>query len=191
MNRYPIWKYLLIAFVITLGVIYALPNLYIPDPAVQISGQSSGTVIDAPVLEKVEAALKQEGIDYFGEEVTGESGLIRLRDGEQQLIAKRVIQRALGSDYIVALNLAATTPEWLASLGANPMKLGLDLSGGVHFLLEVNTDEAIGKRMDTAVREVRAAMREEKLRYESLILRQSETRAVKFYARISVTWDGS
>ncbi|TNF01408.1 MAG: protein translocase subunit SecD [Gammaproteobacteria bacterium] len=180
MNRYPIWKYLLIAFVITLGVIYALPNLYIPDPAVQISGQNSGTVIDAPVLEKVEAALKQEGIDYFGEEVTGESGLIRLRDGEQQLIAKRVIQRALGSDYIVALNLAATTPEWLASLGANPMKLGLDLSGGVHFLLEVNTDEAIGKRMDTAVREVRAAMREEKLRYESVRIENGATIVSKF-----------
>lgn len=180
MNRYPIWKYLLIVFVITLGVVYALPNLYVPDPAVQISGQSSGTVIDAPVLERVEAALKQEGIEYFGGEVSGENGLIRLRDGEQQLLAKRVIQRALGSDYIVALNLAATTPDWLSSLGASPMKLGLDLSGGVHFLLEVNTDEAIGKRMDTAVREVRAAMREEKLRYASVKLEDGATIVSKF-----------
>ena len=175
MNRYPLWKYLLILLVIVLGVIYALPNLYVPDPAVQISGQSSGTVIDDRVLSKVEEALQSEGIEYFGEEAQGDSGLIRLRDREQQLRAKRVIQRALGSDYIVALNLAATTPEWLSSLGASPMKLGLDLSGGVHFLLEVNTDEAIGKRMETTVREVRAAMREEKLRYESVKLEDGKT----------------
>jgi len=175
MNRYPLWKYLLILLVIVLGVIYALPNLYVPDPAVQISGQSSGTVIDDRVLSQVEEALQSEGIEYFGEEAQGDSGLIRLRDREQQLRAKRVIQRALGSDYIVALNLAATTPEWLSSLGASPMKLGLDLSGGVHFLLEVNTDEAIGKRMETTVREVRAAMREEKLRYESVKLEDGKT----------------
>lgn len=175
MNRYPFWKYLLIVFVIVLGVVYALPNLYVPDPAVQISGQSSGTVIDERVLEQVEKALKEASIEYFGQEASGDNGLVRLKDREQQLPAKRVIQRALGSDYVVALNLAATTPSWLASLGAMPMKLGLDLSGGVHFLLEVNTDEAVAKRMETNLREVRAAMREAKLRYKFVKLEDGKT----------------
>ncbi|MEZ5529745.1 MAG: protein translocase subunit SecD [Porticoccaceae bacterium] len=175
MNRYPFWKYLLIVFVIVLGVVYALPNLYVPDPAVQISGQSSGTVIDERVLEQVEKALKEADIEYFGQEASGDNGLVRLKDREQQLPAKRVIQRALGSDYVVALNLAATTPSWLSSLGAMPMKLGLDLSGGVHFLLEVNTDEAVAKRMESNLREVRAAMREAKLRYKFVKLEDGKT----------------
>jgi preprotein translocase subunit SecD len=98
-----------------------------------------------------------------------------LKDREQQLPAKRVIQSALGVEYIVALNLAPTTPEWLANMGASPMKLGLDLSGGVHFLLEVNTEQAVAKRMETMVREVRSAMREEKLRYKSVKLVDKKT----------------
>ena len=170
MNRYPLWKYLLILFVVSLGVIYALPNLYVPDPAVQVSGQSSATVIDQQLLDQMEQALKDEGIEYFGAESTGESALIRLKDRDQQLPAKRVIQQALGFDYVVALNLAPTTPEWLAALGAQPMKLGLDLSGGVHFLLEVNVDEVVGKRMESSVREIRGAMREQKLRYHTVKL---------------------
>ncbi|WP_438951719.1 protein translocase subunit SecD [Porticoccus sp.] len=170
MNRYPLWKYLLILFVVSLGVIYALPNLYVPDPAVQVSGQSGATEIGQPLLDQMEQALLDEGIEYFGAESTGESALIRLKDRDQQLPAKRVIQRALGSDYVVALNLAPTTPEWLAALGAQPMKLGLDLSGGVHFLLEVNIDEAVGKRMESAVREIRGTMREQTLRYHTVKL---------------------
>ncbi|MFT7299570.1 MAG: preprotein translocase subunit SecD [Porticoccus sp.] len=170
MNHYPLWKYLLILLVIAVGTIYALPNLYAPDPAVQVSGQSSGADIGEQVIEKMTRSLKDAGIEYFGAEANGESGLIRLKNREQQLPAKRLIQQALGSDYIVALNLAPTTPDWLADLGASPMKLGLDLSGGVHFLLEVNTDEAISARMETMVREVRSAMRKEKLRYNSVKL---------------------
>jgi len=175
MNHYPLWKYLLILLVVSLGAIYALPNLYAPDPAIQVSGQSSGTIIDDPVMDKVTTALKESGIEYFGEEASGENGLIRLKDREQQLPAKRVIQTALGGDYIVALNLAPTTPEWLANLGASPMKLGLDLSGGVHFLLEVNTEKAVAKRMETMVREVRSSMREERLRYKSVKLVNKKT----------------
>ena len=170
MNHYPIWKYLLILLVVIFGTIYALPNLYAPDPAIQISGQSSSANIDEQVMATMTGALKDAGIEYFGEEANGENGLIRLKSREQQLPAKRFIQQALGSNYIVALNLAPTTPEWLASLGASPMKLGLDLSGGVHFLLEVNTDEAISTRMESMVREVRSAMRKEKLRYHSVKL---------------------
>ena len=175
MNHYPLWKYLLILLVVSLGVIYAMPNLYAPDPAIQISGQNSGTVIDEKAMAKVTDVLGQSGIEYFGDESNGENGLIRLKDREQQLPAKRAIQQALGSDYIVALNLAPTTPDWLSDLGASPMKLGLDLSGGVHFLLEVNTEKAIGQRMDTMVKEVRSAMRKEKLRYHSVKLVNKKT----------------
>ena len=175
MNHYPLWKYLLILLVVSLGVIYAMPNLYAPDPAIQISGQNSGTVIDEKAMAKVTDVLGQSGIEYFGDESNGENGLIRLKDREQQLLAKRAIQQALGSDYIVALNLAPTTPDWLSDLGASPMKLGLDLSGGVHFLLEVNTEKAIGQRMDTMVKEVRSAMRKEKLRYHSVKLVNKKT----------------
>lgn len=175
MNHYPLWKYLFILLVISLGVVYALPNFYTPDPAIQVSGHSSGTIIGPPTMEKIAGALSESGIGYFGEEANGESGLIRLKDREQQLLAKRVIQQTLGSDYIVALNLAPTTPEWLAGLGATPMKLGLDLSGGVHFLLEVDTDKAVGARLETMVREVRSAMREEKLRYRSVKLVDKKT----------------
>lgn len=175
MNHYPLWKYLLILLVISLGAVYALPNLYAPDPAIQLSGQSGGVIIDEPVMSKVTAALTESGIEYFGEEANGENGLIRLKDREQQLPAKRVIQTVLGVEYIVALNLAPTTPEWLANMGASLMKLGLDLSGGVHFLLEVNTEQAVAKRMETMVREVRSAMREEKLRYKSVKLVDKKT----------------
>lgn len=178
MNRYPFWKYLLILFVVGIGFIYATPNLYAPDPAIQVSGQSSALVIDERVLEKVSAALEQEGIAYFGGETSDSAALIRLKDAEQQLAAKRVAQRALGGDYVVALNLAPTTPEWLSALGAQPMKLGLDLSGGVHFLLEVDTPSVVAKRMDTMMKETRAALRKEKIRYKSAKLQDDNTLTV-------------
>ena len=178
MNRYPFWKYLLILFAIGLGFIYATPNLYTPDPAIQISGQSSALVIDDDVLNKVSTALEREGIEFFGGESKETAALIRLKDTEQQLAAKRIAQRTLGGDYVVALNLAQTTPEWLMSLGAQPMKLGLDLSGGVHFLLEVDTPSVVNKRMDTQVSETRTALRKEKIRYRSVNLTKDNTLVV-------------
>ncbi len=168
MNNYPLKTYLFILVTIVMSVVYALPNLFAADPALQISGQNGETIIDQPVMDKITNALEVANIEYFGEETSGENGLFRLKDVDQQLPAKRVIQDKLGPDYIVALSLAPTTPEWLSKFGASPMKLGLDLRGGVHFLLEVNTDEVIGKQMETTVAQVRAAMREEKLRYESV-----------------------
>ena len=137
-NKFPLWKNLLVLLVISFGFIYAAPNLYPPDPAIQLSGQSGAMVIDEVVLSKVEAALDEAGIEYFAGEADGESALIRLRDIDLQLRAKEIIQAEMGGNYIVALNLAPTTPEWLSGLGGQPMKLGLDLSGGVHFLLEVD-----------------------------------------------------
>jgi len=170
MNNYPLRTYIFILAIIAASCVFALPNIFSADPAIQVSGQSSEMLIDQPVMDTITAALREADVDYFGEEADGETGILRLRDIEKQLYAKRLIQEKLGLEYIVALNLAPTTPQWLSKFGATPMKLGLDLRGGVHFLLEVNTDETISKQMDTVVRQVRTAMREEKLRYESIKL---------------------
>ncbi|MEQ9208718.1 MAG: protein translocase subunit SecD, partial [Pseudomonadales bacterium] len=151
MNKYPIWKYLLLITVLAGSLIYALPNLYEPDPAVQISGQSGATEIQTRTLEIAQRALQEAGITYFGGQVTedAKSALIRLETMSDQLLAKSVIQRVLGSEYVVALNLAPTTPAWLENLGAKPMKLGLDLSGGVHFLMEVDTEAAVEANLES------------------------------------------
>jgi len=167
-NKYPLWKNLLILAAIVLGFIYAAPNLYPPDPAIQLSGQSGAMVIDGDVLEQVEAALDAASIGHFAGETDGESLLIRLRDKEQQLRGKEVIQQSLGGSYIVALNLAPTTPDWLRSVGAAPMKLGLDLSGGVHFLLEVDLDAALATRLESELEDAKSALREARVRYRSL-----------------------
>lgn len=159
MNRYPLWKYLLILGVLALACVYAAPNLYAPDPAVQISAQNSSAKLDEETLANVSAALDTAGIALAGVAMEGNSGLIRLRDRDQQLAAKQVVQQALGFDYVVALNLAPTTPGWLSRLGANPMKLGLDLSGGVHFLLEVDTGDILGAYLETKAAQVREALR--------------------------------
>lgn len=159
MNRYPLWKYLLILGVLALACVYAAPNLYAPDPAVQISAQNSSATLDEETLANVSAALDTAGIALAGVAMEGNSGLIRLRDRAQQLAAKQVVQQALGFDYVVALNLAPTTPGWLSRLGANPMKLGLDLSGGVHFLLEVDTRDILAAYLETKATQLREALR--------------------------------
>lgn len=166
LNQYPLWKNLLIAFVIGMGLLYAAPNLYAPDPAIQISSQSSGELIEQKLLDKATDALTAANIRYFGEEIGDKklNALIRLHDQEQQLIAQKVLKRALGDGFIVALNLASTTPSWLSRWGAEPMKLGLDLSGGVHFLLEVDTNSAIEKRLNTYTIGIKRSLREEKVR---------------------------
>lgn len=167
-NKYPLWKNLMILLAITLGFIYAAPNLYPPDPAIQLSGQSGAMVIDEDVLRQVERSLDEANIEHFEGVADGEAILIRLRDKEQQLRAKEVIQQSLGGAYIVALNLAPTTPDWLRSFGASPMKLGLDLSGGVHFLLEVDLDAALATRLESELEDAKVALREARVRYRSL-----------------------
>ncbi|UAW98959.1 protein translocase subunit SecD [Halopseudomonas nanhaiensis] len=170
LNRYPLWKYLLIVVVLALGVIYALPNLYPDDPAIQISGASSTQVMDEADLQRASSALAGAGIEVKGTEVgnNGRSGLIRLTRQSQQLPAQDVIRRELGQDYVVAQNLAPTTPDWLRSIGAGPMKLGLDLSGGVHFLLEVDLERAISNRVNVYESELRSLLRGERVRYRSM-----------------------
>lgn len=168
LNRYPLWKNLLILAVIGLAFVFAMPNLYAPDPAVQISGESSAMELDQSVLNRATKALEAEGIEHFGETVNPKNALIRLKSTDDQLPAKRTIQRALGDSFVVALNMASTTPEWLRNLGAGPMKLGLDLSGGVHFLMEVDTASAIAKRQESSLVEFKSKLREERIRYVSV-----------------------
>jgi preprotein translocase subunit SecD len=170
LNKFPLWKNLLILTVVIFGLTYAAPNFYPADAAVQLSGQSGAMVIDETVLAKVEKSLEEGNIEYFGGVADGESALIRIRDKDMQLRAKEIIQAEMGNDYIVALNLAPTTPEWLSNLGGTPMKLGLDLSGGVHFLLEVDLDKALDVRLVGDLEDIKAALREERIRYRSFKL---------------------
>ena len=176
LNKYPLWKYLLILGVVVIGCLFAAPNLYPPDAAIQISSEDSGGEINSKVLAKAVSALEEEGIEYFGEEASakGRSGIIKLKDREQQLRAQKLIQREMGDGYIVALNLAPTTPEWLSNMGASPMKLGLDLSGGVHFLLEVDTGSAVEKRLETYTTGIKRLVRKEKLRGSYISLDQQQ-----------------
>ncbi len=166
LNRYPLWKYLLVLGVVCLGLLYAAPNLYTPDPALQITGESSAQVIDESTLRRATDALEEAGIDHFGERVDadGRNALIRLRDRDAQLRAQARVSRALGDSFIIALNLAPTTPDWLLAVGAQPMKLGLDLSGGVHFKLEVDVQAAVERRMEYYYTAIRRALREERIR---------------------------
>lgn len=166
LNKYPLWKYLLVLFTLLLGIFYAAPNLYAPDPALQIAGQSSSQQIDDKILRRALNALDEAGIAYFGETIdaNGRQALLRLEDADQQLVAQARVSRALGDGFIVALNLAPTTPDWLSDYGGQPMKLGLDLSGGVHFKLEVDVDAAIERRMEYFVNDTKRALREDRIR---------------------------
>ena len=165
-NRYPLWKNLLILIVVLCGFYYAAPNLYAPDPALQIAGASSAQQIDERVLARAEAALTEAGIGSFGEELQnqGKSALLRLNDREQQLRAQAILARELGDGFIVALNLAPTTPDWLVEGGASPMKLGLDLSGGVHFKLEVDVAAATERKLNQYETGIQKRLREERIR---------------------------
>ena len=170
LNKFPLWKNLMILLIVAFGFIYASPNLFPPDPAIQLSGQSGAMVIDQLVLDQVEKSLDEADIEYFAGEADGESLLVRLQDIKMQLRAKEIIQAEMGGNYIVALNLAPTTPDWLSSLGGVPMKLGLDLSGGVHFLLEVDLDSALAVRLEGDLQDIKATLREDRIRYRSFEL---------------------
>jgi preprotein translocase subunit SecD len=176
LNKYPIWKNLLIVLVLVLATIYSVPNLYPPDPAIQITPNQAGAELSEQSLEKIRANLKENNIDFFGEEVTGGTVLFRLTDSEQQLPAKDKLQRVLGDEFVVALNRAPTTPEWLLNLGAGPMTLGLDLSGGVHFLMEVDMEGYMKGQMKNYQAEVKRQLREEDLRYRRVTIEDNSLR---------------
>ncbi len=176
-NQYPLWKYLLVVFVVLVGAVYALPNLYGEDPAVQVSG-SREAVVDEALKVKVEGILRKEGIEPKSVELAGGRLLVRFKDTNDQLKANDSLTSTL-SGYVVALNLAQATPDWLKSLGAVPMYLGLDLRGGVHFLMEVDMDAAVSQAEERYVGELRTLLRGEKIRYVS-IGRQPGKLVVKF-----------
>ncbi|MGX5218471.1 MULTISPECIES: protein translocase subunit SecD [Pseudomonas] len=170
LNKFPVWKYLLIVAVLAVGFLYSAPNLYPDDPAIQISGNSTAKRIEQSDLDRADRALKEAGIEVKGLSVAdqGKAGLLRLVKKEDQLPAKDIVRKALGEDFVVALNLAQTTPDWLRSVGATPMKLGLDLSGGVHFLLEVDMEKALDARRKVYEGEVKTLLRKERVRYRSM-----------------------
>ncbi len=176
LNKYPIWKNLLILAALVLGLIYAAPNLYPPDPAIQVTPAQAGAEMSSATLSQVESSLENAGIEFFGTEVNGSTALLRLTSTGDQLPAKAAIQRQLGDDYVVALNLAPTTPQWLVDLGAGPMTLGLDLSGGVHFLMEVDMEEYVKGRIDNYRDDLRTRLREENIKYRRVVIEEDTVR---------------
>jgi preprotein translocase subunit SecD len=178
MSRYPLWKYILLAVVLLVGVIYALPNLYGEDPALQIS-PSRGAKVDAAVEDKVKLALSQAHLPTRAIRLNAGNLLVRFADTETQLKAQDTVQRELGDDYVVALNLAPTTPAWLRAIGAKPMYLGLDLRGGVHFLMEVDMDAVMQQTAERYVEDIRTALRKARIHYTD-ISRQGNGVALKF-----------
>ncbi len=178
-NRFPLWKNLLILAVLALGILYALPNLFGADPAVQISPQR-GAVIDEALEARVEDVLRQARLTPRAVERQGGKLLLRFSSTDDQLKAADRLREALGEDrYVVALNLAPTTPSWLAALGAEPMYLGLDLRGGVHFLLQVDMDAAIDQALERYAGDIRTVLRENRVRYLA-VAREGRRISVKF-----------
>ncbi|HDZ08123.1 protein translocase subunit SecD [Pseudohongiella sp.] len=168
LNKFPLWKNVMVLLVISLAVLFAVPNLFPDDPAIQISHENDAiTELD---LGMATDALRAAGVDYFGDEVTDMGAMIRFAGLDQQLRGKSAIEEALPDGYIIALNLAATTPDWLQSLGATKMNLGLDLQGGVHFLMEVDMETALRRRMENILSTIRQELRSERIRSRSLEL---------------------
>lgn len=173
MNRYPAWKYLLIAVSILLGLLYTLPNFYGESPAVQISPLRTTAKADTGLLNRLEEALKRANLPTSGMFLEGGSIKVRFTDTDTQIKARDTLQSLLGNGYMVALNLLPNSPQWLASVGALPMYLGLDLRGGVHFLLEVDMKGALSKALDRFGSDIRGSLREKKIPYAGLDKRGS------------------
>jgi len=167
MNQYPAWKYLLILLVLLMGVTYALPNLFGEDPALQVTS-SRGFAIPLDLEANIENALISENIGFKNKEQAGNRMLYRFNSTDDQLRAADAMKSALGDQYVVALNLAHATPTWLRSLGGKPMTLGLDLQGGVHFLMQVDMDTARSQQLDRYVDDLRVTLRDERIRYVSV-----------------------
>ncbi|MGF1829511.1 protein translocase subunit SecD [Photobacterium angustum] len=167
LNRYPLWKNLMVLFALIIGLLYALPNVYGEDPAIQITG-ARGASVNMSALDTVTEDLKKNNIPYKSAVFEKGSVLVRFNDTDTQISARDILNSELGDDYVVALNLAASTPSWLESIGASPMKLGLDLRGGVHFLMEVDMDAAMDKLLGQQEETFRTELREEKIRYRAI-----------------------
>ena len=165
MNKYPLWKYILIVVAIIVGALYTLPNFYGETPAVQISSMNQSALLDTSTLASIDAHLKQNGIITTGDILDDKTLKLKFADTDTQLRARDIIQQNLGSNYIVALNLIPASPLWLSKINANPMFLGLDLRGGVHFLLDVDMNAAVKKTLDKYTSDIRRSLRSNKIRY--------------------------
>lgn len=184
MNRYPLWKYIVIAVALLIGTVYTLPNFFGEAPAVQVSSAKGTVRVDAALMGRIETVLKEAGLAHQGVsmDATGQNNFTvraRFADTDTQLRAKDVVDRALNRDaadpsFVVALNLVPRTPQWLAALRAAPMYLGLDLRGGVHFLMQVDMRQAVDKRMEALTGELRTLLREKNLRHAGISRAGSE-----------------
>ena len=184
MNRYPTWKYALIALIIALGALYTAPNFYGESPAVQVSSAKSTIKVDSAMLARVQDALDKAKIPYSGALLDSSGVRVRFADTDTQLKAKDTVEAALNpnpadADYTVALNLLPASPNWLTAIHALPMYLGLDLRGGVHFLLKVDMRAALTKRLDGLSGEIRSLLREKTIRHGG-VARDGETLRVRF-----------
>ncbi|MFY8298606.1 protein translocase subunit SecD [Pseudoalteromonas sp. SS15] len=167
LNKYPMWKYLLVLAVLAIGILYATPNLYGRDPAIQVSG-TKGASADLSVLDKVNETLKENNITVKSSALENDQVLVRFTNVEEQLKAQDILRDSLSDDYISAINMSPAQPDWLKDIGGNPMKLGLDLSGGVHFTMEVDMVTALDNALETMEQDFKSDLRGEKLRYRSI-----------------------
>jgi preprotein translocase subunit SecD len=179
MNRYPAWKYVLIGIALVIGIVYTAPNFFPEVPAVQVSTSKPNIKIDTGTLQTVENILKDGKVEFRGDSVDPTGVKVRFGDPDTQLKAKDLLQQKLGDNYIVALNELSTSPRWLASIGALPMYLGLDLRGGVHFLMQVDMKAAIDKANDRYLTDIRSLLREKKVQYAG-IAREGQSVVIRF-----------
>jgi preprotein translocase subunit SecD len=166
LNRYPLWKTLLIALTVIIGFLYAAPNLYEPDPALQISG-IKGREVQLSTFERIKSKLDSQ-IEVKSASLDKGQVLIRLNDLDAQLKAREIATELLGDQYTVALNMAQTTPGWLAAIGASPLNLGLDLRGGIYFLMEVDMRDLMKTTHEQMVLDFKTDLRKERIRYRSI-----------------------
>jgi preprotein translocase subunit SecD len=179
MNKYPLWKYVVIALALVVGIIYAAPNLFGEVPVVQVSGARASQKVDDALRASLEAAVKEAGIAIAGVEAAEGQAGFRFADTDTQLKARDVIQSKVPPGYVVALNLQPATPKWLQALGSKPMYLGLDLRGGVHFLLQVDMKAAAGKSVERYAGDIRSLLRDKKVYYSGLA-REGDRIVVRF-----------
>jgi preprotein translocase subunit SecD len=189
MNRYPLWKYLIIAVALVVGVLYSLPNLFGESPAVQVSAARSSVKVDEVTVTRVEQALERQGLKAALIQFEGSSVKARFDTTDNQLKARDAIERTLNPDpanpgFVVALNLVPRTPAWLAGIGAAPMYLGLDLRGGVHFMLQVDMPAALQRKADVLASDLRTALREKNVRHGGI---QRSGSAIELRARDEAT----
>ncbi len=179
MNRYPLWKYILVLTVLLLGLVYSMPNIFGESPAVQITTAKATTKLDPSLLGKIEDTLKQENIKIDAIFMDSTGVKVRFSDADTQIKAKDVLKNNLGKDYVIALNLISRSPSWLTNIHARPMYLGLDLRGGVHFLLQVDMKAALDKAADRYVGDFRASLRKERISYSGVV-RDEQSIQIKF-----------